>query len=943
MTKNIENMSSDDNGKKSSATSRFNKFMQQRRTGKGEPHTHTFFGGPHGSYYIKDDEYDKFLELYSASVKEGKQEHFIVERPKEVGPLCIDIDIDFDPDDKFSNRQYTQKHVKCIIKKINGLLKKYTKVDDNKIKAYVTEKKKPTVDLINGTVDVKRYKDGFHIMYPKISLTTKDRYTFVHMIETKVFASKILEDIPFKNDPTDIFDKRVIKSNGWMMYGSRKATGQLYKLSKIYNSEGKSIKIKDENWCQVLINRGFNEGEEVELKNTDDEFFKQAEKKTGTKITKKIKHRVEKLEKIEEDDDSEVNLDGYDCEDGEDFVENTVSDVEKGKIEKMVEILDPKRAYNYDTWTQVGWCLRNIDKRLLSTFKKFSKESLAKYLKENPKAGKKKYDDKGCEELWKTARTSGSMLTVKSLYHWARTDNYMKYMEISRKYIAKDLVIACTANEYDVAVALHKMYCNQYVCASIQKNKWYEFQGHRWVYIDSAYTLKKKMSTEFVSELSNLQLYLYQEKERVDEANNREDRDHLIDRALSMKDEILKRSERTLKLIDKLKTTTYKENVLRQCALLFIDSEFEEKLDSNRNLLGFNNGVYDLKNDVFRAGTPEDYITFTVGYNYKEFSMKNKYVKAIHEFFDKIQPEKDMKEYMLYLFASHLDGNIKKQRFPIFTGYGGSNGKSASLDLMSLTLGDYASSVPHTLLTRKRGSAGGATPELADKRGIRMVQINEPSKSDEIEVGYMKELTGKDQIQARALYGDMFYFKPQFQFILICNKLPRVDANDGGTWRRIRAIPFEVQFIDSDKKIEHPGKQFYKDENLEEKYELWKAPFIWLLLNKYYPDYRDGKFHEPNKVTQCTKDYQKDSDFFFEFLDEFYEMTKDKKDHVTIEDLCNDFKDYTKEWWPGNSQRPTRKDLLKYLENSGFQRSGTKVGGMRYKLLNGDDGLQGFD
>ena len=49
-----------------------------------------------------------------------------------------------------------------------------------------------------------------------------------------------------------------------------------------------------------------------------------------------------------------------------------------------------------------------------------------------------------------------------------------------------------------------------------------------------------------------------------------------------------------------------------------LTADFTKKLDSDNNLIGFNNGVYDLFNFEFRSGKPEDYITMTVSYDYQE-------------------------------------------------------------------------------------------------------------------------------------------------------------------------------------------------------------------------------------------------------------------------------------------------------------------------------------
>ena len=46
------------------------------------------------------------------------------------------------------------------------------------------------------------------------------------------------------------------------------------------------------------------------------------------------------------------------------------------------------------------------------------------------------------------------------------------------------------------------------------------------------------------------------------------------------------------------------------------DRNFQAKLDSNVNLLGFEDCVYDLATNEARAGRPEDYLTKSVGYPY---------------------------------------------------------------------------------------------------------------------------------------------------------------------------------------------------------------------------------------------------------------------------------------------------------------------------------------
>ena len=76
-------------------------------------------------------------------------------------------------------------------------------------------------------------------------------------------------------------------------------------------------------------------------------------------------------------------------------------------------------------------------------------------------------------------------------------------------------------------------------------------------------------------------------------------------------------------LINDLKKVNYKKNLLDECADMFYVEDFEENLDSNMMLIGFNNGVYDLEKGIFS----EDKDGTSVGSNklvLRQVMMKNR-------------------------------------------------------------------------------------------------------------------------------------------------------------------------------------------------------------------------------------------------------------------------------------------------------------------------------
>ena len=234
---------------------------------------------------------------------------------------------------------------------------------------------------------------------------------------------------------------------------------------------------------------------------------------------------------------------------------------------------------------------------------------------------------------------------------------------------------------------------------------------------------------------------------------------------------------------------------MTECSELFYDKDrlFLDKLDSYNHLLGFNNGVYDLKKEEFRKGRPEDYLSKSTNINYVEYDPDNEEIKEIHQFYKKIFILENVRTYVLMRSGSFLSGSTKDESFDIYSGKGG-NGKSKHMELLESVFGDYAVKLPITLLTAKRAASNSATPELARTKGARMCTMQEPDTATKLNVGLMKELTGGDKIQARELYGAPIEFKPQFKMVLCCNDKPDLPPHDEGTWRRVRNTEFISKF-----------------------------------------------------------------------------------------------------------------------------------------------------
>jgi phage/plasmid-associated DNA primase len=134
------------------------------------------------------------------------------------------------------------------------------------------------------------------------------------------------------------------------------------------------------------------------------------------------------------------------------------------------------------------------------------------------------------------------------------------------------------------------------------------------------------------------------------------------------------KAKKIMKIICELKTTAKKNNILKECAEMFYYEKFEDQLDSNVNLIGFKNGVYDLELLEFREGRPDDYISFSTNINHQDYDPENKVNEEVMEFVRKVMPKPHLLEYLMKCFASFLSGKNKEEKFHIWTG-SGSNGE----------------------------------------------------------------------------------------------------------------------------------------------------------------------------------------------------------------------------------------------------------------------------
>lgn len=810
------------------------------KVNNNEEYNYVLLTYPYGKYLINDKNVCKEI------IKES------IDRHENIG-LCetyndnlnqillFDLDISLKKVDY--DYEITIDHILKFIKICNTIFNKHLEISMDEINAFVLTK--------HNFINNKEWKNnhfhfGVHVIYPSILLNLDDKKLIYYSIINECKKKNVFHDLPLLHDKYDhILDKCFFNKTPMMVYGSSKKNNTYYKLQYYVKYNLK------------LCNHKFNFDELFDILTLN------KDKKNCT-----LKNNISIIPEILQDFNQHNKLKRK--------KNNLYS---KDLIQKLVNMLSNERSMEYNKWIYLGLCLHNIDdsNEILDVYKQFS-------FQDEQKASKTNF-----EKLWKSFKKKNEGLNIGTLKYWASKDNPEAFKKFKMDEIDKKLTITIQEDgntSYDIAKVLKELYNDIYICSSIQKNTWYEFNDHIWKRMESGCKLYLNISEELVSfyksKLKKIQL----------EEINLDDED--IEQDTMLKKELLiQRKKNISKIIKKLKDNKFKKNLMDECKHLFFDDKFYEKLDElNKHLIGFNNGIYDLKTLTFRDGRPNDYISYCTGINYIEYNENNEEIIKVYNIFNEMHENTDKTDYFLKTIAIALNGSKPQQRIDFWTGTG-SNGKSLTVDFLQNSLGDYFYSPSITILTIKRKSSSNASPDLMKIKGRRILVFQEPEHDDKICTGLMKSLFGNDMICGRNLHENECSFKPQASGFLACNHLPNIPSDDGGTWRRIKVLHFPYKFTTKEKLGENEKKA---DLSLCDEIINLKESFMSLLLHFYkvFILYDKGNLVEPEYIKNYTLQYKKSCDIYEDFICGYIIKTDDNT-KLEYKNVYSNFMEWVRE------------------------------------------------
>ena len=919
-------------------------FIASHRTGdKGEECSFAGMQTLKGKFTVRPEEYSQFLDLlHDYLFVQRRRPLNLVEqrRGDQNSPILIDMDFKY-PTEHAIQRQFN------LVPHVHNFIQAYTEqlthfyTLTKPIRFFISLRPAPYEDK---KALQRSIKDGVHIQCPDIVLHSEAQQVLRHRsLELGILATAF-KDTGFINSEKDIFDEAIVKKNGWFFYGESKPDIPAYQLESVYVYDPITQKFHEED-PQAYSTRQLIELLSIRYNLTDvrAELKPDAQKEWQARLDMCSGRRSTIV--INTIPDGQI-APVLQVTSSNVFQQMELDNIELAK-QLALECLSAERASGYQPWLHVGMCLHTIDpsEEMFETWMEFSAKSV--------KAGQNNRAEL-IRNWTRWARGSGVKLTDRSLHMWAKQDNPVRYKQIMNNSFMNYVESEVDLTHTHIARLMKRMFGNTY-CASVDSKRvdWYHFNGSFWKKIPQGIELRNKMTTEVAEVISETRSRIRRRLENLDE-NQRTWEET--------------RMKKMLKIEESLYQSGFKDSVMKECVGIFYEEDFAQKLNANQYLIGFANGVLDLRVPVdpldlakgytvaFRKAEPTDFITFMAGryvtkncdpmdyIEYDEYDLEQTEIHAkIDDFMCKLFPKPELRTYMWRKLASCLEGANKEQTYETWIGVGG-NGKSKLVDLMSMVLGDYASSLQATAMTRKRPDAGAANPDIMAIRNKRFIYMAEPDEREPLNTSRMKQFTGEDDVEARGLFEEQTKFKITGKIFMLCNAFPAINTMDRGTWRRVQAVPFESKFVDPNvEEINVAANVYPRDNQLDQNLLVWRSYFMSRLVHIYKTEYQqNGLGQVPAIVKQESTKYHESFDSVGKFMRARIREVKKGAYEENIKNIFHTYKVWYEEIGGGVGRKLSQMELYKRLSDKCGEPADKKTF-KQMRLFESDEDIAEYD
>ena len=310
----------------------------------------------------------------------------------------------------------------------------------------------------------------------------------------------------------------------------------------------------------------------------------------------------------------------------------------------------------------------------------------------------------------------------------------------------------------------------------------------------------------------------------------------------------------------------YKSFVMKRRDMKYITSALQaakpmllrdiKDFDSQEFLLNTPAATYDLRTGTSSEHSADDLITKVTAVSPTDENV-DIWLDTVNSFFC---GDAELIEYVQQIVGLAAIGKVYMEALIISYGEG-RNGKSTFWNTIARVLGSYSGSISADALTV--GCKRNVKPEMAELKGKRLVIAAELEEGMRLNTSVVKQLCSTDEVSAEKKYRDPFRYTPTHTLVLYTNHLPRVGANDEGTWRRLIVIPFNAK-IEGNSDIKN-----YADYLAE---KAGGAVLSWIIDGAKKVIECNFKLSIPQCVSDAISHYRENNDWLSMFIEDCCEV-----------------------------------------------------------------------
>jgi phage/plasmid-associated DNA primase len=444
-------------------------------------------------------------------------------------------------------------------------------------------------------------------------------------------------------------------------------------------------------------------------------------------------------------------------------------------LEVLLSLLSDQRADSYDDWIRVGLALKRgfllCDSDALedlngsALFRLFSQRS-------------DKYDEVNCAQTYEQLDvTSREGPNFGSLYLWAQQDSPKEYEEfkLAKRRAYQPLLYN---SHRGMATYLKQVLQDLYYIDVEDKPKGQKKMRAPWLFYNEATRLWEFTTDQIL--LATVSETLHNEVSKMIREIDEDD-----------EEDKTKRKKPLLSILKEVNSTTFVNNVIKQMVGIFYDKSILQKFDYFTDDLPVRGGlIYNQATGKTRPRTRNDFYTSELPV--RVGAQPNH--PRVKKFFEDLFPDTEERIYMRRIIG-HLTTKSPPNRSADFWLGAGSNGKTILCNLLMTMLGDFASSLPKTVIMNCLGSDDYKQPQYVPLISNRVCFIDETNKEDKLNPDAFKKITGGSVLTFRLLgSNENITSKAKAKLVISTNDPPEIEVTEASE-ARVRLEVFSTKFV----------------------------------------------------------------------------------------------------------------------------------------------------